>query len=63
MKKVTKLENMMNVEKFLKVYSNKGIQLLPLNEELPEANDIDVYAIKEVSGILTQDGRVVEVAY
>lgn len=56
------LENL-NVEKFLKVYSNKGIELLPLNEDLPEANDIDVYSIKEVNAVRTQDGRLVEVAY
>ena len=48
----------MDIQKFLKIYSNEGIVFEPLNAELEEAFVDEVYNIEEVDGIGKQiNGR------
>jgi hypothetical protein len=41
----------MNVDRFLKIYSNEGVIFEPLSEQMQEADVDEVYSIEEVSGI------------
>ena len=47
-------KTIMDVQKFLKIFSGDGIIFQPLNEELQEADVEQVYDIQEVDGIGTK---------
>jgi hypothetical protein len=57
-KENTQMGNM-NVDRFLKIYSNEGVIFEPLSEQMQEADVDEVYSIEEVSGvgIRSSDGQ------
>jgi hypothetical protein len=47
----------MDIQNFLKIYSNEGIIFQPLTAEMEEANVDEIYNIEKVSGVGTKSNN------
>jgi hypothetical protein len=57
MKNKEKRQTQMDIQNFLKIYSNEGIIFQPLTAEMEEANVDEIYNIEEVSGVGTKSNN------